>query len=221
MPLVKAKALTEESGGQNGNQAQKSQGGAKSQGQGKSNGQGGTQSQGKSGEQGQEEKVFSAGETALFVDGKAVGKLNETESFTYALIKNQLRLAAYSLPYDGKTYTLTVKRSSPSLSLQIDEKSLLQVEIKMAMGISDVSKAQSLEDTVDVGDFPKELLGVAAENIEKEIFALFEKCRAIGFDLFEAIDKLQKYENEHFADKKDTLLQELEISVRVQASSIR
>ena len=207
LPLLSAKPIEE------GKQEEK---GTKT---GKSPTQG--QEQAQNDEKKQEEKVFSASQTALFIEGKQIGKLDEKETFAYALVKNDLRLAAYSLPYQKEVYTLTIKRSTPSLKLKIDKDSSLQVTIKITVGLSDVSKAQTISDTADAGDFPKEILAVAAKKIEGEIAALFEKCRELNFDAFDAIDKLQKYENKHFEDKKDTLLGELRLQVKVQTSSIR
>ena len=165
--------------------------------------------------------MFSAGETALFLEGKQIGKLNKEETFAYALLKNNLRLAAYSLPYEGQTYTLTIRRSSPEIKLCFEERPLLNVKVEMTAGVSSTANARPLLSTADAGDFPKELLRKAAIGLEDTIRTLFEKCRAIGFDVCDAIDKLQKYENKRFSSHKDTLLQECDLSVRVNVHSIR
>ena len=148
-------------------------------------------------------------------------KLTKEETFAYALIKNQLRLAAYSLPYEEQTYTLTIKRSSPHIKLTIDKKPTVHVSIKMAVGLTATSQTRPLEDTADVGNFPKNLLEETAKRLEEEVRSLFEKCRQVGFDVCDAIDKLQKYENEHFDDKKDTLLEEATLDIHIQVNSVR
>ncbi|MBR2903297.1 MAG: hypothetical protein IKC37_01490 [Clostridia bacterium] len=219
LPVVKAEPLAkkEQEGGQGQQEKGQGQGGGQKGGkQGESQGGKGCESGGEG-----EEKVFSAGETALFKDGKKVGTLDKQETFCYALIKNKLRLAAYSLPYDDDTYTMSIKRTTPKVKLSIGEDSQLQVSIAITAGVADVSKAQGEEDTADAGDFPHEVLAVAERRLTEEIHALFEKCQALDFDLFDAIDKLQKYENEHFADKKDTLLEELKVSVEVKVGGVR
>ncbi len=219
LPLVKTQPLGEQEKGGEGS-TQKGQNGGQSGKESQDSSQSSEQGSGKS--QGEaQEKVFSAGETALFTDGKKIGALNEEETFAYALIKNNLRLAAYSLPYGQETYTLSVKRSTPSLQLKIDKDSRLTVEVAMTVGVADVSKMPPLEETVDAGDFPKEILRETEKRLGEQINALFEKCRALDFDVFDAIDKLQKYENDHFDDKKETLLQELKVDIAVKVQSVR
>ncbi|MBQ9118157.1 MAG: hypothetical protein IJY11_03030 [Clostridia bacterium] len=215
LPLVKAEPLSPQEQGQGGGSE------SSSSGQTGQSGQNGEKSGGQSGQESQPEKVFSASETTLFVDGKRIGKLSKEESFLYALVKNQLRLASYTLPYGQETYTMTIKRSSPSVKLEVGKEAKLTVELALTAGVADASQAKDLPDTADEGDFPKPLLQEASKKLEEDIRALFEKCRALGFDLFDAIDKLQKYENEHFEDKKDTLLQEVGLSVKVAVRGIR
>ena len=208
LPLVKAEPLSAKTEGK----------GEKSTG-GNGKNAGGTNGQAEQGKG--EEKVFSAGETALFLEGKQVGKLSKEETFAYALIKNRLRLASYSLPYEGQTYTLTIKRTAPKIELQIEDTPVIRVAVEITAGVSATDKSRPLDESVDVGDFPQRLLDEMARRIEEGIRALFEKCRGLNFDVFDAIDKLQKYENKHFLDKKDTLLQESALSVRVKARSVR
>lgn len=221
LPLVKAESLSDEQAQSKGAQ-QNSQG---KQDETQNGGQSG-KSQEQSGEGGKsgqsaQEQVFSAGETALFSKGVRIGTLSKEESFVYAVIKNNLRLASYSLPYDEQTYTLTVKKSNPSVKLSMDKEKKLTVSVRLAAGIADASKAKPVEQTVDVGDLPAGLLPAAAEKLTGEIRALFEKCRALNFDAFDAIDKLQKYEREHFEAHKDTLLQDLSLDVQVEFKSVR
>lgn len=208
LPLVKAEPLSAGPKETEKNSAQKTGGKGENGGQ-------------KEGQAGQEEKVFSASETALYLAGKQIGKLTKEETFTCALLKNKLRLAAYTLPYEGQTYTLTIKRATPKIKLRIQNTPVLKVEIEMTAGVSATDKARPLLKTADAGDFPKKLLAEGERRIQAEVHALFEKCRGIGFDLCDAIDKLQKYENEHFEDKKDTLLKECALSVQVKIRSVR
>ena len=56
-------------------------------------------------------EVFSASETALFINGKQVGKLDKASTFALACVKNPLRLASYTVEGMGQSNTLVVKNN--------------------------------------------------------------------------------------------------------------
>ncbi len=237
LPILKKEPQQEEvSGGEQDNQGGSSQGGQSSDSGGSQGGQsgqsgssqGGQGGQSKNSQGGQEQKkedkpVFSAGETALFVGGKRVGKLTTEETFALAAVLSKLRLASYSVERDNKTCTLTIKQNAPKLKLKAAEKDrfTLKVDITMTAGITDFSKSQSLEDISDAGNVPKEYFSVAEKKLAGEIQTVFEKCRAVNCDLFAIRERLIKYEKRRFKDRQDTAFHNTHAEVFVHFRDIR
>ena len=101
LPIVKTEPQQEQigsSGSSSGGSSSSSQNGSPQEGSSSGNSQQGGSSGG-SGQGGQTQQqndkpVFSAGETALFLDGKRVGTLTKEETFAFGVVTNKLRLAA-------------------------------------------------------------------------------------------------------------------------------
>ena len=193
-------------------------------------GNGESSSQGSQGEgqgvqpQKQEEKpVFSAKETALFVGGKEVGRLTAEETFALSAVLNPLRLAAYSLEKNGKTCTLTIKQNDASSKLKGDGENglTMQVKIVLTAGISDYSKAQDVDEIRDEGDVPQEFFTLASDKLSSEIHQAFEKCRAVGCDLFGVRERLMKYGKRSMRNHAETALRDTLLQTEITFRNIR
>lgn len=167
--------------------------------------------------------VFSAGETALFVEGKWVETLQNKETFALGTVLNNLRLAAYSIEREGKTCSLTIKRNDPKISLRANREDnfTLNIEVSIFAGMLDFSKAQTLENITDVGDVPKEYFSYAAKKLESEIKRTYEKCKAVGCDLFGVRERLIKYERHRFHKHEHTAFQNTSADVTVRFRNLR
>lgn len=196
-------------------------GGEQSSGQNSSSG--GKKSGGSGGEKSQDKPVFSAGETALFVDGKRVGTLSKEDTFAFNAVKNQLRLATYTLENDGGMYSFTVRRNNPKVKFLLNENGRMSVKIKLTMtaGLLDFSKALPLEQGKDAGDIPQSAFAQAEEKLSAQIKTLFEKCRAVNCDLFEVRSALQKRKHSRYEELKDSVLQGASCSVEVRFQGVR
>ena len=181
-------------------------------------------SQEKSGEQPQTDKpVFSARQTALFVGGRWVETLKNDETFALAAVLSKLRLASYSIDNEKATCTLSIRRNSPSVKLKPNEGDwfALNVDVMMTAGVLDYSLSQSIEQIGDVGDVPKEYFTFAAHKLAGEIESVYEKCRAVGCDVFGVRERLVKYEKRRFKDRQDTAFQNTRIQVDVRFENVR
>lgn len=132
----------------------------------------GSQESGSGGQNGgQEEKVFSAGETALFFDGVMTGKLTREETFAFCMVKENLRLAAYSLESGGCPHTLNIKRNKSSVKFSVDENSLARLKIKVTAvaGIQDASFSQTITEIADTGAGAENIFKDAEKKLKDEI----------------------------------------------------
>ena len=176
-----------------------------------------------SGDQKNDKPVFSAGETALFVKGKRVGKMTEEETFAFGAVKHELRLAAYSVDVGDSTCTLTVKRNTPKTKFDVakDGRATFKIELIMSAGLLDYSKALPLDEARDVGDVPNGVFPAAEKLLTAQIHTVFEKCRACGCDLFGLKEQLQKYKYRLYDELKDEVLHNAIVDVSVRFQSVR
>jgi len=165
--------------------------------------------------------VFSASETALFIGGKRIGTLDKEETFALACVKNPLRLAAYTVESDGESNTLLFKNNRRKQRFSLNgNRPCIEVKLTVYADLSDRSSSQSL-DVLSGRDLHSAVYVAAADALKKQIERTFEHCQAMEFDAFDAIGKLQKYENEHYERLKDSLIENLQLTVSVRFAPIR
>ncbi|MBO5412310.1 MAG: hypothetical protein J6A38_04455 [Clostridia bacterium] len=201
-------------------------------GSGSGNNQGASQEQPQSGNSSQNsgksapetnKPVFSASETALFVNGKRVDTLTKEETFALCAVTGKLRLASYAVERNGKTSTLTIKRNSPSVKLRVGKDGIasLDIDLTMTSGVLDYSTAQSLDSLSDAGNISKEFFSSAEKKLSGEIHHVFEKTRACGCDVFRIRERLVKYKNRRLRSYQDTILARTIANVNVRFESVR
>ena len=231
LPILKTEPQQEkigENGGTGSNENQNSgqnsqQNGSSGGGSSGSSSDGGSQSQNKQGEQPTDKPVFSAQETALFVAGKRVGTLTKEETFAYNAVKNELRLAAYSVEHKDGTCTLSIKQNNSKRKLTVgkDGGANLQINLTLTAGLLDNSFALPLDDISDAGDVPGGVFTAAQKKLAGEIKTLFEKTKAVGCDLFSVRELLIKYEKRSLHRFQDTLLSNTTLAVDVSFKNVR
>lgn len=169
------------------------------------------------------EKVFSADETALFYDGVAVEKLNAEETFAFCMVKNKLRLASYAVESGGGSYTLNIKSNKPSLKFSVDDNSMakLKIRVKATAGVQDVSFSQTVTELSNAGSVPQEVFEAAEKDLKKQITNVFDKSRKSRCDIFNVLDRLQKFENSYYPAFREDILERLLLSVEVKFQNLR
>ncbi len=202
-----------------------SQNGSESEGESASESQSGESSPSQSAQGGkkQEEPVFSAQETALFVRGRWVDTLTAEETFAVNATIGKLRLANYSVQSGEETCTLVIKRNLPKVSLDLSEdgKGLLRVSVNMIAGVADYSKAEALENIKDMGSPPDGVFAAAEKKLSAAIITAYEKAKQVGCDVFGLEERLIKYKRRKYFEHKDTLLSDTALSVTVKFGSLR
>ena len=231
LPIIKTQPQQEKVGGEKNNNPSNGQSSENSensdndkQGESQGNSQGESQSENSGGAQGKNDKpVFSAGETALFVNGKRVEKLTREESFAFGAVINNLKLAKYSVPSADNTCTLTIRnnQSKTKLSIGKNDRAFFKIEVVLTAGIADYSKSQDIFNISDAGDLPNGVFEAAEKKLTAEITRVFEKCRVSGCDLFGIQERLIKYEKSHAKRLADTILINAIPDVKITFRNIR
>ena len=214
-----------ESGGSSNSQSQGGQSGGQSGEQsqnGQSSGQSGEQSQGGQKKE-QEKPVFSAGETALFVDGKRVDKFTVEETFAFNAVKHELKLASYSIEEQDTACTLSIKHNGRKnkVVLGADGRATMQIKLTLTAGLLDNSKALPLDGLGDGGDIPNGAFESAEKLLTAQITSAFEKSRTCGCDIFGIGENLQKYQSKRYKKVQATALSNALVDIKVTFRSVR
>ena len=165
--------------------------------------------------------MFSASKTALIRNGVKVGEFDEEQTFGFALVKNKLRLASFTLTDGEESFSLDIKNNRPSVKFSVDEHPKLEISVTIRSGVSDFSLSHGVDNLSDSAVISKEKLKKAEEKTTQLITQIFEKCRALDCDLFELLSSLKKYETPHYESLKTNVLQQTQLSVHVKIGNIR
>ena len=167
--------------------------------------------------------VFSAKETALFVNGRWRDTLTPEETFAVNAAVGKLRLASYSVDVDDATCTLTVKHNDSKIKLDVGKEGngRVQVSLTMTAGIADYSKALTLKKLADAGDVPDGVFAAAEKKLAAELTSAYEKAKGVGCDILGIKERLIKYKNRKYHPERDTFLDKTTFSVHVNFEGIR
>lgn len=224
LPVVKTQPQQEKIQGENGQAGQGGESGGQngsSGGSSGSGGQGGQKSQSGNGET--DKPVFSASETALFVGGIKKGVFTEEETFAYNAVKNDLKLASYTVKTEENFCSLTVKNNDSKIKLHYRDggRATLRIDVVMSAGLLDYSGSLALENVTDGGDVPSGAFSSAEKLLSSQIVTAFEKCRLCACDLFGVGERMQKYKPRAYKEYKDSLLQNATYEIHVKFRNIR
>ena len=225
MPILKTQPQQEQIGSETGGSTAEGESGGSSNNQnqgGQSSGQSGEQSQGGQKKE-QEKPVFSAGETALFVDGKRVDKFTVEETFAFNAVKHKLKLASYSIEEQDTACTLSIKHNGRKnkVILGADGRATMQIKLTLTAGLLDNSKALPLDGLGDGGDIPNGVFESAEKLLTAQITSAFEKSRACGCDIFGIGENLQKYQSKRYKKVQATALSSALVDIKVTFRSVR
>lgn len=180
--------------GQSGGQAQGGQGGSSGQSQGEQSG--GAQ---------ENKPVFSASETALFKNGKRVGKLTKEETFAFTAVEKQLKLAGYSVQADEGYCTLNIKSNRKKKKLTLNgDIPVVELRLVLTAGVTDATIGANADNVSDGGDIPSGAFSTAEQLLSAQITSVFEKCKALKCDLFGVNESIQKYHQKAYKKLKNT-----------------
>ena len=136
------------------------------------------------------------------------------------LALNNIRQATLQVSLQDKVYAIDLTDVSSDIHFEIKNNNpLLKVSLKATAQTSDASTPRPLEEIATPTQVKKEVLKKAEENLKNSLVSVFETCRAVKCDIFEVLDKLQKYEPDYHKAFKDILLQRIIPSFEVKITS--
>ncbi len=163
---------------------------------------GGTGSSGGSEESGaQEQKVYSAEETAIFSGGRLAAVLPREQTFAFSLLEGNVYTGSFQA--DGQTYV--VLKNSGSVGLELPDVPMATLSLELRVQLYGTREASSPEEIA------KSMLTPEQEARAEEVLTgylsdLWDNCVQTGCDLFELRTKLYRTSLAEYGKWKDSIL---------------
>lgn len=176
---------------------------------------------------GKGKSLYEGSSTALFLHGKKVGELTKEQTLVFNALRKDFKDSTITVndvtTSDGQTgnYLLNSLRCSPKTRLVVnDEGVTLHLSIDMRCRISDQSTQKS-DDIYKNVPLPPELKAKAEEQLKTAIEELVDAEISSGCDFLELKDKLYRFNNRYYEKYKNSLLDEMKVSVTVSINAQR
>lgn len=163
---------------------------------------GGTDSSGGSEESGaQEQKVYSAEETAIFSGGRLAAVLPREQTFAFSLLEGNVYTGSFQA--DGQTYV--VLKNSGSVGLELSDVPMATLSLELRVQLYGTREASPPEEIA------KSMLTPEQEARAEEVLTgylsdLWDSCVQTGCDLFELRTKLYRTSLAEYGKWKDNIL---------------
>lgn len=163
---------------------------------------GGTGSSGGSEESGaQEQKVYSAEETAIFSGGRLAAVLPREQTFAFSLLEGNVYTGSFQA--DGQTYV--VLKNSGSVGLELSDVPMATLSLELRVQLYGTREASPPEEIA------KSMLTPEQEARAEEVLTgylsdLWDSCVQTGCDLFELRTKLYRTSLAEYGKWKDNIL---------------
>lgn len=168
------------------------------------------------------DKLFNARTTALFLDGKKVGELDQNLTLAFNATKSQMSGTTISVKaFDKLTqkqsnYLLTVLSSKPSVTVSATDNNLtLNVAIKLYCKISDHAADNSDQALSQNKPLPEEVILSAEKMLTGFINDMIETSVKTGCDFLKIKEKLYRYNFKQYSRYKDNYLSVMKSNVNV------
>lgn len=167
----------------------------------------------------EDEKIYTADETALFSEGRMVALLPPDLTFAFALLERKLETGTFNTDEDGKPVTLSILKTDGNVSLNMKGAPKVELKIDLTVRLCCRGTTAPMEDIA--GDAVKpETLENAKKILTEHIQALWNKGKESGCDLFELKKKLYRSSPKKYEEWKDYLPSAVEAEIDAQVKSM-
>ena len=183
--------------------------------------QGGDTSSPQSGQQGSEEqKIYTAEETAIFQDGKMVGLLTREETLALSLLKGNVEAGTFNAEDNGKPVTLTVLSNNGGASLDMSKAPALKLSLSVMVRLCCRGTTAPVED-ISSDSVSENVLESAKEVLTGYVRSLFQTAQSSGCDLFELKKELYRSSLKKYAEWKEYLLPAVTAEIETNVKSMK
>ena len=166
----------------------------------------------KSGSQ-EEEKIYSAEETAIFRGGKMVGLLPREQTFAFSLLKGNVFAGTFNVKEGDEAVTLTVLKNDGGVSLECKPVPKAKFSLDLLVRLCCRGSSGAI-DGVTVDTVPEESLQSAQTIVTGYVNDLWNTCREKGCDLFQLKRSLYRSSLKKYAEWKDNFLSSTQVQIK-------
>ena len=161
--------------------------------------------------------LFTADTTALFKDGIMVGELDKYQSFTFNLLKKNMRDSIYELYADGDiNYLLTINKNKRKIQVKADENELkLIITLDLYCKVGDHNAPVSDSSPSSNQRLPLSVKQTAKELFTQKIYELIETERQTACDFLNIKQEIYKKNFKFYNTYKDNYLSQMKLEVGV------
>lgn len=180
----------------------------------------GSSQSGQSGGSSEEEKIYSAVQTALFTHGKMTALLSAEETFALSLLNGNVFSGTFLAEENGAPVTLTVLKNSGGVSLDMKgaPKAVFTVELRVRLYDRGVSAPI---DDISFSLPSDELIKNAEEKISAAVRSVWDRAQESGCDLFELKRSLYRSSLKKYKEWEDTILSAVAYEESVKIKTIK
>lgn len=168
----------------------------------------------------EDEKIYSADETALFSEGKMVALLTPDLTFAFALLEDKLSTGTFNTEEDGKPITLSILKTGGNVSLDMKGAPKVKLKFDLTVRLCCRGTTAPMEDIS--GDVVNpETLENAKKTLTEHVTALWNKSKESGCDLFGLKKKLYQSSPKKYNEWKDYLPSAVEPEIDANVKSMK
>ncbi len=190
------------------------------QAEGGSSGGGSGGSAGGSSGGGEEEQIYSAEETAIFLKGKMVGLLSAEQTLALSLLEGNVYAGTFTAKDGERPVTLTVLRNEGGVSLGMKGAPKAKLTVSVMARLCCRGTTAPIEDISSDAVSP-EILESAKEVLTGYLNGLWEVCKQTKCDLLELKKSLYRSSLKKYGEWKDYLLDAVTPEIVAEVNTLK
>ena len=181
---------------------------------------GGQSGSGSSGGSEQEEKIYTAEETALFYDGVMVGILPPEQTYAFNLLQGSVLAGEITVKEGDMNHSLSVLKNEGGVSLEVKQNPSIEFFVSLTVKLSSCCSSAPIAG-MTFSEIPDNVLEKAEEEILTSVQGLWESCKESGCDMFLLTRELYRSSLKKYAEWKDVLLSSVEPEFKIEINSTK
>lgn len=168
----------------------------------------------------EEEKVYTAEETALFSEGKMVALLPREQTLAFSLLKGNVVSGTFNAEDDGKPVTLTVINNKGNVALDMKAAPTLKLNLDVMVRLCCRGTTAPIEDIAS-DEVSAEILKSAQNNLKDYVSKLYEISKESGCDIFNMKRDLFRSSLKKYEEWKDFLQNSVTVEINTIVKSMK
>lgn len=167
-----------------------------------------------------EEKIYSAEETAIFSEGRMVALLSHEETLALSLLNGKVKTGTFSAKDKDQPVTLTVLNNKGDISLDMKGAPKAKLTLDVVVRLCCRGTTAPVED-ISSDSVSPEIVKNAKEILTEYVTRLWHISKESGCDLFNLKQTLYHSSLKKYKEWKDYLLKAVEPELEINVTSLK